>query len=163
MEVAWGQDPINGIWRTAREVHYWCGCPPHGSLGPHGRSRGRHIDPDTPHDQADAIHKIEARRHQAMAGSKLRGRRRRRCKVPCHKHRPQDGGRRSKETIQKLQPQRKDMVRKAIDRDNRQNHTPGPTIGLQIWTGVVKDLMALVGEKHQSRAKSPPSTSEVAS
>ncbi len=50
------------------------------------------------------------------------------------------------------------MIRKAIDMDDRQNHTLGLTIGLQIWTGDVKDLMAA-----KVAAKSPSSASGVAS
>ena len=86
----------------------------------------------------------------------MRGRRRGRCKVRCQKSHPRVGGQRSKETLQKLPPRRKDVVQQAIDRDDRQNHTPGPTIGLQFQTGVVKDLMALVGEKCQSCSQEPP-------
>ncbi len=41
-----------------------------------------------------------------------------------------------------------------IDRYNRQNHTPGPRIGLQIQTEVVKDLMALVGENVEAASTS---------
>jgi hypothetical protein len=66
------------------------------------------------------------------------------------------GGRRSKETIQQLQPQKKNMIRQAIDRHDQQNHTPGPTIGRQIRAGVVKDLVVLVGEKRRSRSQEPP-------
>jgi len=95
--------------------------------------------------------------------SRHRGCRRGRCEVRCQKRRPRVGGRGSKETLQKLQPRRKDMIRQAIDEDDGRNHTPGPTIGRQIWTGVVKDLMAMVGENAKAAAKSPPSASEVAS
>jgi len=48
------------------------------------------------------------------------------------------------------------MIRQAIDRHDRRNHTPGPTVGSQIRTGVVKDLMALVGEERRSRRQEPP-------
>ena len=88
--------------------------------------------------------------------SRHRGCRRGRCEVRCQKRRPRVGGRWSKVTLQKLQPRRKDMIRQAIDEDDGRNHTPGPTIGRQIWTGVVKDLMAMVGEKRRSRSQEPP-------
>jgi len=85
-----------------------------------------------------------------------RGCRRGRRKVRCQKRRPRVGGRGSKETLQKLQPRRKDMIRQVIDNDDGRNHTPGPTIGRQIWTGVVKDLMTMVDEKCQSSSQEPP-------
>jgi hypothetical protein len=47
------------------------------------------------------------------------------------------------------------MIWQLIDGHDRRNRNPRPTVGSQILTGVVKDLMALVGEERRSRCQKP--------
>ena len=59
-----------GIWPMAREAHQRSGCPPRDAGISHGRSRGWHMDPNTPNNRADTACGTEARRYQAITGKR---------------------------------------------------------------------------------------------